>query len=455
MASELVERAQRGDHEAFDALATAAYNRLYAIARRILRDGYAAEDAVQETLVRAWRELRSLRDPERFDAWLHRPPRQRLQGRGPAPPASAVRGPRARHRPAVGRGPARASSSTATSWSAPSCRLTVEQRAALVLTHYVGLSAGEVGGILGIPVGTVYSRLHYGARAMRDAIVGDARTAGGEPGGRAMSDAPDRILVDWLIDGPDQPPRHGLERALAATRRTNQRPRWTYPRTWFTTTGRGSTVPRLAVMTVVVLVVVTAALGFVAREGLVGSPFAPRSVVPFVSPSPSSSPSPSPSPSPTATPAGDAASRLWLRSSGLADQPAARPRNPTSRPVGLGAPVRPDRAAVQHPPVGDRRRPGARPHAPAPRRPTVRRHARRSQHVLHDPVDAQLPEARRGPGRARAARIVDGNLVLGFALVPYDPACEGTSSTYSLSPDGWTLTGIDVPFCSFQGFVRH
>src|SRR6476620_11091837 len=69
---ELVERAQRGDHEAFDALATAAYHRLYAIARRILRDGYAAEDAVQDALVRAWRDLVGLRDPERFDACLAR-----------------------------------------------------------------------------------------------------------------------------------------------------------------------------------------------------------------------------------------------------------------------------------------------------------------------------------------------------------------------------------------------
>jgi RNA polymerase sigma-70 factor (ECF subfamily) len=49
-------------------------------------------------------------------------------------------------------------------------KLSVEQRAALVLTHYVGLSATEVGGILGIPVGTVYSRLHYGARTMRELI---------------------------------------------------------------------------------------------------------------------------------------------------------------------------------------------------------------------------------------------------------------------------------------------
>ena len=64
--------AQAGDREAFDALATAMYDRLYAVACRILRDGYAAEEAVQESLIRGWRELRSLRDPSRFEAWMHR-----------------------------------------------------------------------------------------------------------------------------------------------------------------------------------------------------------------------------------------------------------------------------------------------------------------------------------------------------------------------------------------------
>src|SRR6185369_6592680 len=72
MRPELVVRAQSGDREAFDALATALYDRLYAIGRRILRDGHAAEDAVQEALIRAWRDLRSLREPERFEAWMHR-----------------------------------------------------------------------------------------------------------------------------------------------------------------------------------------------------------------------------------------------------------------------------------------------------------------------------------------------------------------------------------------------
>lgn len=92
MTPDLVERAQRGDHEAFDALATAAYHRLYAIARRILRDRCAAKDAVQGALVRAWRDLWGPREPEAFDAWFHRhhcgagtrPPEPRFSAPGPA-----------------------------------------------------------------------------------------------------------------------------------------------------------------------------------------------------------------------------------------------------------------------------------------------------------------------------------------------------------------------------------
>src|SRR6478609_9477315 len=68
----LVEQAQRGDHDAFAVLAGAAVARLDAAARLILRDHELARDAVQEALVRAWRDLPTLRDVERFDAWLHR-----------------------------------------------------------------------------------------------------------------------------------------------------------------------------------------------------------------------------------------------------------------------------------------------------------------------------------------------------------------------------------------------
>ena len=53
-------------------LVGAAVARLDAAARLILRDPELARDAVQEALIRAWRDLPGLRDPDRFDAWLHR-----------------------------------------------------------------------------------------------------------------------------------------------------------------------------------------------------------------------------------------------------------------------------------------------------------------------------------------------------------------------------------------------
>lgn len=178
MRTDLVVRAQHGDREAFDALATALYDRLYAIARRILRDGHAAEDAVQEALIRGWRDLRSLRDPDRFEAWMHRllvnachdlsrhgrrfeveVPAIGLDKPDPTDDYAAV--------------------ATRDELDRAFLQLPVEHRAVLVLTHYVGMSAAEVSGVLGIPVGTVYSRLHYGIRMMRSAMAVTQQTAAG------------------------------------------------------------------------------------------------------------------------------------------------------------------------------------------------------------------------------------------------------------------------------------
>ena len=72
MSEELVERAMRGDREAFTSLARDAADRSYALAYRILRDPHRAQDAVQQALIAAWRDLPTLRDPSRFDAWLRR-----------------------------------------------------------------------------------------------------------------------------------------------------------------------------------------------------------------------------------------------------------------------------------------------------------------------------------------------------------------------------------------------
>jgi RNA polymerase sigma-70 factor (ECF subfamily) len=165
----LVERARAGDEEAFASLARAAGDRLLAIAYRILRDLGLAEDAVQQTLVLAWRELPSLRDVDRFDAWLRRLLvnscyREARRGRrwaanvrvlpvdGPAAPDDFVS---VVARDQLERG---------------FRRLPPEQRAVFVFHHYLGLTLLEVAAELGVPLGTVKSRLHYGTNTLRAAI---------------------------------------------------------------------------------------------------------------------------------------------------------------------------------------------------------------------------------------------------------------------------------------------
>lgn len=171
---DLVERAQRGDRDAFAILARTHGDRLMAIAHRILRDVGRAEDAVQQTLVIAWRELPGLRDPDRFDAWLQRllvnasyaeARRWRtwsanvrvLEIDGPPGPDEALS---FDDRDRIARG---------------FRRLPPDQRAILVFTHYLGLAPAEIAERLGIPVGTARSRLHYAHRAMRAAIEADER----------------------------------------------------------------------------------------------------------------------------------------------------------------------------------------------------------------------------------------------------------------------------------------
>jgi len=145
----LVELAQAGDEEAYARLAKAAGGRLMAVAYRILRDVHDAEDAVQIALVAAWRDLPSLREPERFDAWLHR-----LLIRACFAEAR-------RHR----------------RWRLNSSVLPIEGPAGPDTTLGVGLrdELEEVSHILEIPLGTAKSRLHYAIRTLRAALDADAR----------------------------------------------------------------------------------------------------------------------------------------------------------------------------------------------------------------------------------------------------------------------------------------
>ena len=177
MQTELVDRARHGDREAFGVLAGGAVDRLYATARYILRDAELAEDATQEALVKAWRDLPALRDVERFDAWLYRllvnacndVGRRRRRWRAEVSvvstePSELDRATELADRDELERGLR---------------RLTDAQRSLLVLRFYRGLSPVEMADALDIPVGTVKSRLHYAIDALRAALAADERSASG------------------------------------------------------------------------------------------------------------------------------------------------------------------------------------------------------------------------------------------------------------------------------------
>lgn len=174
MQRDLVERAMSGDHDAFTELARVSIGRLYVVARLILRDEAKAEDAAQEAIVAAWTHIAGLRDPDRFDAWLHRllvnacyreAGRARRRGsievhvrtlEASEPDASFGLA----NRDQIERG---------------FRHLDTDQRAVLVLHYYLGLRLDEAAEVLGVPPGTVRSRLHRAIRAMRSALEADAR----------------------------------------------------------------------------------------------------------------------------------------------------------------------------------------------------------------------------------------------------------------------------------------
>ena len=171
----LVEQAQRGDREAFQAVAFGLSDRLFGVAHRILRDFDGAGDALQVALVRIWRDLPSLQDPERVEAWATRilvrschdqlrrdrrhAPSLQLLSSSPvaADPAGAITNREEMQRAFR--------------------RLNAEQRAVIVLQYYRDLSLPEIAEVLGVPLGTVRSRAHYAKRVLRAAIEADSRPA--------------------------------------------------------------------------------------------------------------------------------------------------------------------------------------------------------------------------------------------------------------------------------------
>jgi RNA polymerase sigma-70 factor (ECF subfamily) len=172
----LVEAARKGDHDAFAVLAEQALARLDAIARLILRDAELARDAVQEAMVKAWRDLPGLRDPDSWDAWLHR-----------ITVNSAIEATRRRRRRVVeirlmpNDGPSAPDHAGRVAdqqlLAEALASLEPEQRALVVLRYYVGVSVPEAAATLGIPLGTAKSRLHRSLTELRSIVTGSADVA--------------------------------------------------------------------------------------------------------------------------------------------------------------------------------------------------------------------------------------------------------------------------------------
>jgi RNA polymerase sigma-70 factor (ECF subfamily) len=174
MRDRLVERAMGGDQAAFSTLAADAVDGCYRLAYRILRDPHRAQDATQQALLGAWRDLPTLRDPSRFDAWLHRlvvhacyaeaRSDRRWVARVRATSNHAV------HEPDVARAVA-----ARDELEIAFRRLTPEQRAVVVLHHHLGYPLTEIAATLGIPAGTARSRLHHAVRQLRAVLDRDGR----------------------------------------------------------------------------------------------------------------------------------------------------------------------------------------------------------------------------------------------------------------------------------------
>lgn len=166
---ELVERAGRGDHDAFALLAGASVARLEAVARLILRDGELARDAVQEAYIRAWRDLPGLRDPERWDAWLRRltvnaclDATRRRKRRVIEVEIDPVR--------FVDNQDIGAGLANRDLLERAFQRLDPAQRAVVVLHFYADLPMSSVADALGVPLGTAQSRLGRALAVLRRAI---------------------------------------------------------------------------------------------------------------------------------------------------------------------------------------------------------------------------------------------------------------------------------------------
>jgi RNA polymerase sigma-70 factor (ECF subfamily) len=170
---ERIARARSGDAAAFDALVEARVGPMTCTAMAILGREDDARDAVQDTLVTAWRELASLRDPAAFDAWLTRILVNRCRrglrrfglARQREVPADAVaEADLPRTADVAGSVVDRGALERAFD------RLSIDDRTILVLHHFDGRPLASIAAVLKIPEGTAKSRLFKARRSLERAL---------------------------------------------------------------------------------------------------------------------------------------------------------------------------------------------------------------------------------------------------------------------------------------------
>lgn len=170
----LVERARGGDNAAFRELVELEADRCFTVAYRIVRDYDRARDAVQRALLTAWRDLPQLRDPNRFEPWLYR-----MLVRACWDERRRVRAwtERVAHIDIEPRDGADFTVTVAQqdSLERAFARLSIPHRTVIVLHHHAGLPMQAIADIIGVPIGTVKSRLHHATQALRAALEADDR----------------------------------------------------------------------------------------------------------------------------------------------------------------------------------------------------------------------------------------------------------------------------------------